>query len=128
MGTSPAINHTKLLGEKGEQAVVAWLKKQKYSILAQNYRTKWGEIDVIATKGDVVAFIEVKTRKTKYFPLSLVVTPSKQLKLIKTAKIFASQHQIFNKVLRFDIATITINNSTNNSYEIDYIPNAFQGE
>jgi putative endonuclease len=120
-----AINAQKKLGNQGEELIASWLKKQNFSILARNYRTKWGEIDLVVAQGEVIAFVEVKTRKTQYFPLSLVVTTSKQRKIIKTAKHFISQYQITNKVLRFDVATITFNNY---AHEIDYIRNAFQGE
>ena len=118
------MNPTKQLGNAGEELVAQWLEKNGIRVLAKNYQTRWGEIDLIAAKGEVVAFIEVKTRKTEYFPTSMVITRSKQLKLIKTAKHFVLQHNIIDRVLRFDIATIT---KTETSYKINYIPNAFPG-
>ena len=50
------------LGKHGEEATVKYIKKQGYRILEKNFRTKTGEIDIIAEDKKVVAFIEVKTR------------------------------------------------------------------
>ena len=113
---------TTQLGQRGEHLTAQWLEQHNFSILAQNYRTKVGEIDIIAAKDDVVAFIEVKTRKVKHFPIALTVTPSKQKKIIKTAQHFILQNSITNKVLRFDIATISFQNK---KPALSYIPNAF---
>jgi len=113
---------TTQLGKIGESLTVKWLEQHNFSILAQNYWTKVGEIDIIAAKDDVVAFVEVKTRKMKYFPIVLTVTSSKQKKIIKTAQHFILQNSIINKILRFDIATISFHN---NEPALSYIPNAF---
>ena len=55
---------SRLLGDKGERAAVRFLKRLGYSIIARQYRTEQGEIDVIALDGETVVFIEVKTRKS----------------------------------------------------------------
>ena len=75
----------KTLGDKGENFVAQWLKNKSFKIIAQNYKTKYGEIDIIAQKDVVLAFIEVKTRKTKYFPISNVVNYTKQKKIINAS-------------------------------------------
>ncbi len=113
---------TKILGDVGEKAVAQMLQSKKFKILAQNYRTRCGEIDLIAQKDELVVFVEVKTRKKIYFPTSRVVTFPKQKKLTKTAKYFIMQNKIIDKVCRFDVATVILNGGR---YEIDYIENAF---
>lgn len=113
----------KQLGDAGETAIQEYLKKHNFKILKKNYRSKWGEIDIIAQKKDVISFIEVKTRKNIYFPTSQVVNYAKQQKIIKTAKIYILKHNIYNKVCRFDVATVLLEN---NYYDINYIENAFQ--
>lgn len=50
------------LGARGETLAVQYLKKQHCRILARNFQTRQGEIDIIARHGDYIAFIEVKTR------------------------------------------------------------------
>ena len=117
------ITEKKSIGISGEQAVEKWLAQNGFTILARNYQIRYGEVDLIAQMYDVVAFIEVKTRKTEYFPTSLVVNRSKQLKIIKAAKHFVLQNQIRDKVLRFDVATVHL--KANGQHDVTYIPNAF---
>ena len=62
MSHSPQDVHKKVLGRKGEKLVEAYLKKQGCKILKRNYRTPFGEADIIAEDGDEIAFVEVKTR------------------------------------------------------------------
>ncbi|MFH1461458.1 MAG: YraN family protein [bacterium] len=114
---------TKQLGNSGENAILEFLKKQNFKILEKNYRTKLGEIDIIAIKENVLSFIEVKTRKNAYFPISQVVNYTKQQKIIKTAKIYIQKNDIFDTICRFDVATVLFQD---NYYKIDYIENAFQ--
>lgn len=57
----------KELGKSGEDAAVAYLLNNCYTIVDRNYRCRSGEIDIIAKKGDVLFFIEVKTRKRADF-------------------------------------------------------------
>ncbi|MFC1894619.1 YraN family protein [Candidatus Dependentiae bacterium] len=110
------------LGNKGEQIIAKFLEKNNFEILQQNYKSKFGEIDLIAQKDNLIAFVEVKTRKKAYFPISNVVTISKQKKISKTANLFISKNKIYNKICRFDVATVI---SDNNEYKINYIKNAF---
>ena len=114
----------KILGDCGEEAVAQFLKSKNFKIITQNYLTRYGEIDLIAQKDDILAFIEVKTRKTVHFPISNVVTWRKQQKIVKTAKYYIIQNNIINKACRFDIATVI---QSNNGYEVDYLENAFLG-
>ena len=55
------------LGKTGEEAAVSFLKDNGYKILARNYKTKIGEIDIVAKDKDTFAFIEVKTRHSDRF-------------------------------------------------------------
>ena len=78
---------TMLLGRFGEAAAAEYLRKKRYKILGLNYRTRLGELDVIASKGDFVAFVEVKLRKNDSFAQAReFVTRSKQLRLIAAAQ------------------------------------------
>lgn len=116
-----------VLGKKGEELVVRYLQQQGFIIRACNYQQRCGEIDIIAEKENVRAFIEVKLRQSHYFNLSEVITPSKQRKIIMTARLYNSRQQD-NKpmVYRFDVALLEHNGY---DYDITYISNAFtQGE
>ena len=119
------MNPTKHLGNCGEKAVANLLKSKKFKIIEQNYRTKLGEIDIIAQRDEFLVFVEVKTRKTNYFPTSNVVTFYKQKKIINTAKLFILKNNIIDKVCRFDVASVVAHG---NEYNIEYIENAFSDE
>lgn len=110
------------LGKFGEDLVCQWLNNNNFQLLEKNYSKRFGEIDLIAIKGDIIAFIEVKTRKTNYFDLSEVITPLKQKKIILTAKHYVLTNGCQDKVIRFDVALVV---KSGNSFEIKYIQNAF---
>ncbi|MGB8467441.1 MAG: YraN family protein [Candidatus Babeliales bacterium] len=113
----------KTLGTAGEQAVIAWLRAQGFQIHHHSYRTRWAEIDIIAQKGNTVAFIEVKTRSHIYFHTSEIIVPGKQRRMIRAAQAYASKNQLYAVIIRFDIALVTWDN---NKPIVTYIPNAFQ--
>ncbi len=114
----------RLFGDDGEAVVSHYLEEQGFKVIAKNYSCPYGEIDIIAQQNELTIFVEVKTRKTEYFAISSVVTKTKQLRIIKTAKHFILQKKLHNSSFRFDIATVVKNNNKEN---IEYIPNAFQG-
>lgn len=115
------------LGKKGEDLVALYLQQQGYTICARNYTQRCGEIDIIAQKETVRAFVEVKLRQSHYFALSEVITPSKQRKIIAAARWYNSQERTQHDLIyRFDVALLEHHGS---DYDITYIPNAFtQGE
>ena len=113
---------TRRFGNEGEDLVAQWLESHGAIILHRNYQTRLGEVDIIATKGDVIAFVEVKTRNTEYFPISQTVTWSKQQRIIKAAKHFILYQRVIDKTYRFDVATVVLDRGQN---KIEYIKNAF---
>ena len=81
--------HKKLLGKKGEKLAVAYVKKQGMRVLKTNYRTPFGEADIIALDGDEIAFIEVKTRSTdNYGTPGEAITEDKQRRYRKIAEFY----------------------------------------
>lgn len=116
------------MGDQGENLVARFLEGRGFEILANNYRTRLGEVDIIAQKDDLLVFVEVKTRKHAYFPINMVVTRGKQRKIIKAAKRFLLEKRVIDKVCRFDVATVLCDGSIGDDVrEIDYIENAFTG-
>lgn len=110
------------IGVKGEKAACAFLKKAGYKILERNYRKKYGEIDIIAQKGDTVSFVEVKTRGTKEYGLACqAVTKHKINRILKTAHTYIKENKIdFN--YSFDI--IEVYHKSGKIQEIKLIDNA----
>ena len=116
---------TKAKGFFGEAQVITWLQKNGYQILAQNYTTKGGEIDIIAQKGEVVSFIEVKMRMTTYFDLSELVNYTKQRKIILTAKRYIALYGRSDQIYQFDVALVE--KLPAGEFSVSYLPNAFYG-
>ncbi|MDR3306109.1 MAG: YraN family protein [Endomicrobium sp.] len=98
------------IGFEKEKEVAAYLKKLKYKILDTNFRTRFGEIDIIAKQDGTIVFIEVKYRKSSFSgtPQELV-THSKQKKIIKSAIVYIKLHDIKDNV-RFDVIAVNDNN------------------
>ncbi len=67
MQASPKDLHNKILGRQGEDLTVKYLKKRGYKILERNFKTPFGEADIIARKKDTYCFVEVKTRSSGAF-------------------------------------------------------------
>lgn len=115
----------KNLGSKAEKYVCSYLIKNGFKILKTNFHSKFGEIDIIAQKSDIIIFVEVKFRNNPKFPISHVINYQKQKKIIQTALNFISNNGLSDFSSRFDVALI-VNNLDN--YKIDYIKNAFTAE
>jgi len=109
-------------GSQAEDFVADWLCKNGFKILQRNYRKFFGEIDLIASKKNLIVFVEVKARKSEYFNLSELITYSKQKKIINTARHYIAKHRITDSILRFDVALVLC---LENKLELNYIENAF---
>ena len=113
------------VGNLGEKLACRRLKKEGYKILKKNYVAEGNEIDIIARRGEVVAFVEVKTRSYKdgesLSPAS-AVTPEKQRKIIKAAKCYAAFFAREN-ILRLDVIEVILEGRR--AKEINHIENAF---
>lgn len=109
-------------GKEGELLVAQYLEKRGYRVLTQNYRKRYGEVDLIVQKNDTLAFVEVKWRHNPLVDPAELIGYSKQKKIISIAKEFLSKHTDLDVVCRFDVALIEDNN---NSINLQYIPNAF---
>jgi putative endonuclease len=114
------------LGKLGEDEAAKFIKKQGYRILQTNYKTKSGEIDIIAEDKKVVAFIEVKTRTTGEYGSPLeAVNFHKQKKIIQVANQFLMNYKVENRECRFDIVAILAPTEDPTTWEIDLIKDAF---
>lgn len=111
------------IGSLGESAACSFLKKSGYKILKKNYRKKYGEIDIIASKGENISFIEVKTRSTSDYGIPCqAVNKAKQERIIKTAKAFIVENALDNNY-SFDV--IEIFHKGGKITDIIHIDNAF---
>ena len=77
----------------GEELAAQYLRQKGYKIIARNFRIRQGELDIIASKGKFLAFVEVKTRKNDRFGAAReFITPAKQRRLIQTAEYWCMLH------------------------------------
>ena len=107
------------IGKIGEEKAIVFLKNNGYKILDKNFRTRFGEIDIIAEEKNDIVFIEVKTRTNYSFGVpQLAVDIKKQKKITKAALHYIKIKNISNKNFRFDVVA-QIND------KIELIKNAF---
>lgn len=96
-------------GDLGEEYAVGLLKKNGYKIIDRNFRTKFGEIDMVALQDDNLVFVEVKTRwSKKYGAPEEAVTPRKIARIKRAAQIYMWENKNLPKKLRIDIVAIEI--------------------
>ncbi|MEA3279898.1 MAG: YraN family protein [Thermodesulfobacteriota bacterium] len=111
-------------GEICEAIAVEHLKKHGYRILEQNYRTKLGEIDIIAKDKGVLVFIEVKARKSYRFGNpKWAVTPKKQRKISMVALYYLKATKQRDVKARFDVVSIY---PIQGNQSIEIVKNAFE--
>ncbi|MDD4894762.1 MAG: YraN family protein [Candidatus Omnitrophica bacterium] len=112
------------LGKKGEEVTAGLLENSGYKIILRNYKTKLGEIDIIASDKDTICFIEVKTRKSDRFGLpSEAISVSKQRKISKVALGFLKERNLLDRKARFDVVSVLY---LKDAPQIDLIKNAFE--
>ena len=102
--------YKKNLGKKGEAIASDYLKKIGYGILDKNFRTRDGEIDLIAEDGEEIVFIEVKTRRSSNFGYPEEAVDEKKIgRMIKAANSWLEKKEKFDNSWRIDIIAIELN-------------------
>ena len=114
----------KEFGQESESIAVRHLKKNGYKILEQNYRTKLGEIDIIARDQSTLVFVEVKARRSGgYGNPKWAVTPKKQKQISKVALYYLKATGQTHAKARFDVVAIC---SAADTPAIELVKNAFE--
>ncbi len=117
------------IGALGEEAAALALKKRGYKIIERNYRSKMGEIDIIAKDGEYTCFVEVRLRKTNTFGSPAdSINEGKRNRIIKTAQLYSIEKGICDTPMRFDavlINAITEEESLKNIH-LEIIKDAFR--
>ena len=95
------------LGASGEQRAVKALEAAGYKLIARNYRTPLGEVDIIAKDKDTLCFIEVKTRMSGRIGLPQeAVSFQKQRQITKAALVYLKEKKLFDVKARFDVVSV----------------------
>lgn len=121
------MNHL-MFGAFGEKCAVKFLKKKHYKILEKNYKTKLGEIDIIARDKEYIVFIEVKSRDADPLLSGVyAVDQKKRRHIMRTAAFYLSQNRCELQP-RFDILEIEIDRKNQKTVSYNHIENAFMQE
>ncbi len=114
-------------GKNAELLVAAFLREKGLIISKMNYRSRYGEIDIVAESETRIYFVEVKYRGENYIVSPAEAVDSfKRERLIKTAKDYILKAHVEDLQPRFDVAEVFIvNENGKKHYRISYIRNAF---
>lgn len=112
----------KALGREGERLAALFLERQGLVIVERNFRTRSGEIDLIARDKKELVFVEVKSRSGTDFGSALeAVGPRKCQQIVRVAKEYLLKHDGFDQPIRFDVIGILLGDRA----QFDHIKNAF---
>ena len=94
-------------GRMGEDRACEYLRAKGMVLLTKRYRSHYGEVDLVMQEGDILVFVEVKTRAKGTIGTGLIaITPAKQKRLSQTASMYLAEKGV-NPVVRFDAVEIT---------------------
>ena len=112
------------LGKLGENLACEELERRGYAILARRYRTRFGEIAIVARDGETTVFVEVKARAGDEFGgAAAAVTASKQRRITYMAIDYLSRHRLHDRPCRFDVVTIDV---VDGRPRVEVYPHAFE--
>ena len=96
-------------GALGEEAAARHLEDLGYQILDRNFKTRVGEIDIVALERETIVFVEVKRREAAgHGAAAEFVGPSKMRKVVSTARVYAARHGLADRLIRFDVIAIDV--------------------
>jgi putative endonuclease len=117
------MDHRPGLGRSGEDAAAALYRKLGCRIVERNFRTRAGEIDLVARRGNLVIFCEVKTRRSARWGLPAeAVHHRKQQRLRRLAGEWLGLRRPGRVDVRFDVVSVIV---ADNEMEVTHLPNAF---
>jgi len=114
------------LGSAGEKTAARFLKTQGYRLLARNFSTPHGEIDIIAAEGDTLCFIEVKTRARRdAAPPHAAVDRRKQRRIRAAATAYLTANRLHDRLCRFDVLSLVPDPDQRSGWAIELLRDAF---
>jgi putative endonuclease len=94
-------------GQSGEEAAWAHLRRAGYALVERNYRSRYGEIDLVVEKDGVVVFVEVRSRKGNRFGTPFEsVDRRKQLQIGRMANEYVARRRLADRRVRFDVVAV----------------------
>ena len=103
----PPQTFRQILGKQGEDLAVQELRRRGYAILARRYRTRFGEIDIVAEEAGAVIFVEVKARRSSKYGAATDAVPTwKQRRIAAMALDYLARTNRLERPARFDVVAI----------------------
>lgn len=107
------------LGKKGEELAIQYLLANDYQIIERNFRSRLGEIDIIARDKQELVFIEVKTRTSNQYGEPCEAVDDTKIKhILRVAEYYIYIKKIKNTYMRFDVIEVKV---SNDNYKINHI-------
>jgi len=111
------------LGKMGEDLACTELERRGYAILARRYRSRFGEIDIVANHEETIVFVEVKARDGDEFGGgAAAVTAWKQRRIAQMAIDYVARHRLHDRPCRFDVVTVEF---TDGEAKVEVFQSAF---
>jgi putative endonuclease len=116
------------LGRLGEAQAASYLRRRGYRIIERNVRYDGVEIDLVVKRGGLVAFVEVKTRRSESLgPPELAVDARKQARIVRAARAWLCENRGASARIRFDVVTCRpIQAGSEVHWRIEHLPAAFE--
>ena len=123
-----SVERRRLLGQRAEGLAAAYLARQGYTITARNWRRPGGEIDLVAARGDLCVFVEVRSRTgiRSGHPLE-TVGPAKRVRILRSARLFLDEERPRASAFRFDVVGVTFP-PHHGRPDIAHVEDAFRAE
>lgn len=116
---------TRKLGQAGEDRAEKYFVDAGYEILGRNLTSRFGEVDLVAQKGDRLFFVEIKWRKNQNYGRAIeAVSREKQRRIRRTAGWLLIQQPEWKKWIPF-FSVLAIDENENGAAEIEFVPDAF---
>jgi putative endonuclease len=116
---------TKRIGQTAERIAAAFLELKGYRILDTNYRHHRREIDLVATSGGRIVFVEVKCRRgASHGRPAEAVGPEKRRRIVTAARGYLSERKLGSRSCRFDVVEVSIERG-GLSLVVEHVPGAF---
>lgn len=112
------LSYKKKIGQIGEQIARLYLMANGFEIIECNYRTRKGEIDIIAKRKSTLHFVEVKTRTNRYIPARQAIDSKKRMHIWKTAEYYLYKNKIRDTRCHIDGIEVYIEPNT---MQVNYI-------
>jgi putative endonuclease len=114
-------------GQRGEDVALTYLQKKGYVVLERNFRSPFGEVDIVARDKDTLVFVEVRTGgRGRIHDPEETVGPRKQLRIGRTALFYMKRHRLEDQwAARFDVVAVE---EGEKGLEVRHIEDAFEFE